>query len=207
MPLSVDFNKLGPFFERPKLLCHPQIPYPLSGVAPRTVVQDPEWWDRERHKAYEKNGQYCWACGGEGPLEAHEVFHVDYVRGKMYYQATCALCKRCHSFIHAGFLVLRLFRGVVTYAEFKNTILHGHGILVASNLKANWGLRYALEDAKNYKQSHVWMKKVFANLGPKPKMQNVPWPKWRMVFQGREYPPKYSSAKVANISLKLEVQT
>ena len=91
MAPKIDFVAVDrPRFTRTKLLRHPTIPKPMSGVAPR-VVMGQVWWDQIRREAYAKNNMRCWACGGEGPLEAHEVYHINHYSARMIYLETVAL--------------------------------------------------------------------------------------------------------------------
>jgi hypothetical protein len=40
-----------------------------------------------------------------GPLECHEVYLVDYKRGRSEYLRTEAICRDCHLYIHRGFML------------------------------------------------------------------------------------------------------
>jgi len=91
---------------RPEILCHPNIPKPLHGIAPR-VIFGQGWWDVERKKCYEKAGQKCEACGTARAdawpnrwLEAHEEYEMDY--GIFRFVGVVCLCPACHRFIHSG---------------------------------------------------------------------------------------------------------
>jgi len=100
-PVTETVRKL-----RPEILCHPNIPKPLHGIAPR-VIFGQRWWDVERKKCYEKAGQKCEACGTARAdawpnwwLEAHEEYEMDY--GIFRFVGLVCLCPACHRFIHSG---------------------------------------------------------------------------------------------------------
>jgi len=46
----------------PLLLTHPNIPRPLFGFNPRTIMGQ-EWWDRRRKLSYLHFRNRCWAWG------------------------------------------------------------------------------------------------------------------------------------------------
>src|SRR3990167_9396936 len=87
-----------PNFTNPAILLHPNIPKPMHGVNPRTIMGQ-EWWDEQRQRAYEENNFCCWACGVHKSqaayhkwLEAHECYEIDYIAGRMYMRIIVALC-------------------------------------------------------------------------------------------------------------------
>lgn len=152
----------------PALLLHPQIPKPMSNVAPR-VIMGQEWWDTERKAAFTKANYCCEACGVSGPealffprLEGHETYSIDFVKARMTYLGTVALCHACHNFIHKGRLKASLARGLVTKSKFNQIIRHGNALI------------------KN-------LKHPFYPVGQKK------WADWRMEFDGKLYPPYYKS--------------
>ena len=84
----------------PRILLHPNIPKPLHGINPRTVMGQ-AWWDVERKKAYAAAGFKCEACGVVKKdamfhqwLEAHEYFDYDYDCGVLRLKKLVALCAK-----------------------------------------------------------------------------------------------------------------
>lgn len=104
----LNFNAGCPIPLRPSVLLHPQIPKPMHTMAPRVVLGQ-EWWDRERKEAYNSTRQHCIACGVHQSkalvkqwMEAHELYEIDYSKGRMVYIESIPLCHLCHNFIHFG---------------------------------------------------------------------------------------------------------
>ena len=101
--------KVKPLFRRLSLLHHTNIPKPLHGLNPRTIMGK-EWWDEKRKEAYNKNNRCCHACGAHStshPLEAHEVYELIPSQGKAIFIEVVALCSECHKTIHLGFTEIK----------------------------------------------------------------------------------------------------
>jgi len=93
---------------KPELLSHPNIPKPLHGTNPRTIMGRAAW-DKYRQNALIKAKHSCRACGRTGcRLELHEDYSIDFKKAKMQVHSMEPLCTDCHSFIHSGFLIFNL---------------------------------------------------------------------------------------------------
>lgn len=159
------------FSTRPELLRERNVPKPMHQVAPRVVLGQ-EWWDRERREAYRSTAYRCAACGVEArdaaedrPLEAHEVYRVDYAAGRMVYVEAVPLCHYCHNFIHCGRLLIFLQKGWVTLAKYDAIMRHGRRVLRTAGLRPQGKLN----------------------------VQMARWEDWRLVVYGKEYPPLFKS--------------
>lgn len=194
----IDLSQIGPKFLMPHLLTHHQIPRALSGVAPRNIMGN-EWWDTERRKAYAGNDYHCWACGEATRLEAHEVYHIIYSLGKMFFIGVAALCPDCHSFIHCGRLARLLREGSLPLREYKRVMLRGHKLLKKASLSPSWSFRASLAMSitefpfTNRKWVTELLKYITREANKPPKQ--APWGVWRMVFQNKEYPSRYASMR------------
>lgn len=167
---------------KPELLLHPNIPKPMHGVAPRTVLGD-NWWNRERRKCYATTLFHCEACGVHKQdaksrqwLEAHEVYDIDYRLGKMVYVRSTPLCHYCHNYIHDGRLQWLLREGKIPHAKYASIIQHGEGVLRKAGL---------------FKQARIDRDAVAVEMVLNNSM--APWASWRLVVEGVEYPPLFNS--------------
>jgi hypothetical protein len=126
---------------RPELLLCPNVPKPMHGTAPRTVMGD-KWWNATRKAAYEASQFCCAACGVPKLqakfrkwLEAHEIYKIDYAKGLMTYVEAVALCHCCHNYIHDGRMKAMLDAGKLNHAKYAAIIIHGDRVLAAAGLK------------------------------------------------------------------------
>lgn len=170
----------------PKLLLGCNIPKPLHGVAPRVVLGTP-WWDKVRREAYESTNFHCKACGiskyqtKQGVLDAHERYEVDYLSGKLYYIEAVPLCKDCHNFIHDGRLQWLLDTRKIRHQEFTRIIRHGNTVLREAGLVRLTAAERVVE-----------LKSLIANGAL------AAWEDWRLVVDGKEYPPKFKTEAEAD---------
>jgi len=159
----------------PAILTHPNIPKPLHGIAPRTIVNSRTWWDVERKKCYAAASQRCEACGAARAdawpnrwLEAHECY--DYQpNGHIVFNRLVCLCPACHKFIHSGLRQILVDRGDISIALNMRIQKHGMDVLYEAGLLKQWSER------------HEW-----CNF-------NVGWSEYRMIFEGKEYGPSTQS--------------
>lgn len=165
---------------KPELLILPNIPRPLHGVNPRTVLGQ-SWWNKERSQAYRSTNYHCEACGvhkekqaGRKVLEGHEVYLTDYQEGTCTYIYTAPLCPPCHQYIHDGRLLWLVQTGQITHQRYATIIRRGDQILVEAGLT-----RPDLRTRDRY------------ILKLKEEGRLAKWHEWRLIVNGVEYPTPY----------------
>jgi len=157
--------------QRPEVLLSGNIPQPLHGVNPRSILGS-KWWNETRKAAYKSTFYHCVACGvakGDARfrqwLEGHELYEVDYLKGHMYYVETVPLCHCCHNYIHSGRLQSLLDKGEISHQKYVAIIQHGDSVLAQAGL---------------------------SRLPPYPGPFAL-WKDWRLVLFGKKYKPLYKS--------------
>lgn len=157
----------------PRLLLHSQIPLPMHGVNPRSVLGN-AWWGREKTSVLSTQLGVCAACGEHllsKTLDVHECYDIDFENGRMTYVKAVGLCRKCHDFIHRRRLAELVCRHKQTMSYYKSVIDHGLDVLENAGLVEEfWAFDFneAMDSAAE-------------------------WSQWRLVINGKEYPPKYSS--------------
>lgn len=163
---------------RPQVLLCPNTPRPMHGVVPRNLLGK-AWWDRTRKLAYASTNFHCVACGVHKSqarfrqwLEGHEIYGIDYVKGRLYYLETVPLCHCCHAYIHDGRLQVLLERGKISHAKYAAILQHGDEVLMRAGLnpldKGNAGIVTSI----------------------------APWHKWRLVIEGKHFDPPLKRPKM-----------
>lgn len=169
---------------KPELLLCPNIPKPMHGINPRTVLGT-NWWNRERRAAYKSTAFHCEACGVHKSeaklhrwLEGHEWYQIDYAKGRMKYVRTVPLCHYCHNFIHDGRLRRLLDEGLINHQKYAAILQHGEAVLRAAGLD-----RMARIDRDEE------IKQLIGN------GRFAEWSKWRLVIGRKTYKPLFKSYK------------
>lgn len=88
------------------LVAMPNIPKPLHGVAPRTLL-GAATWNRMRKSAYLGADDTCEICGTKPDnlrqRHGHEVYEIDYASGTAVFKRVFCICSLCHlGGIHTG---------------------------------------------------------------------------------------------------------
>lgn len=176
---------------RPELLLCPNIPKPMHGMAPR-VVMGSKWWNKTRDAAYRSTLFCCLACAtskhevkGKRWLEGHELYTVDYKLGQMTYVETVPLCQYCHMYIHDGRMRAMVLKRELTQKKFITVIQHGDAILAQANLKRL---------THNEREAEIASKMLDGDVAA--------WKDWRLVFDGKEYKPKFKSPEHWKAAMK-----
>ena len=176
---------------RPDILSQSNIPKPLHGVNPRTIMGKDKW-DILRKEVYASTNYHCIACGVHKDnamfhkwLEAHEDYKIEHAIATMTIRGFVPLCHACHSFVHSGFLVVQYRKGIKSKSQVCKILEHGFSILEKSDLPAFIGLKNAISEiGYNGKWSGKWIH---------PKSITSDWSKWKMVWNGIEYPAKFKT--------------
>ena len=105
-PIELKLKWTAPKEGGAPLLTMPNIPKPLHGVNPRTIMGD-QAWTKARKKAYYDAGYKSEISGilsaRPGSLHAHEVYDINYVTGECTFKRICAITPMEHVyFIHSG---------------------------------------------------------------------------------------------------------
>jgi hypothetical protein len=175
---------------KPEILAHPNIPKPLHGISPRTIMGTARW-NETRQDVYAKYGYICIACGtpkkevkGENKwLEAHEFYDINFKTGIVKILSIEPLCPYCHGFIHSGRLEAILDKGEIEKEKAVEIIEHGFQILSKAKLKCFPG-------------THIFAQTIGArtfNVRPYTVVDKIPWNSWRLIYEGDEYYSKFSS--------------
>ena len=155
----------------PEILLHPNIPKPLHGLAPRTLMGK-EWWDKNRQIAYRSTDYHCIACGVHKKdakyhqwLEAHEEYDIDYEDGTMTFKRLVPLCHSCHNYIHSGRMEALVRKGEMEKEKMEDILEYGDDVLKNAGIK---------------------------------RKDNIPnkiaqWEDWVLIFEGKRYKGKFKS--------------
>ena len=169
---------------RPELLLCPNVPKSMHGMAPRVILGQ-KWWNNTRQKSYRSTNFHCQACGiwkhearGKKWLEGHELYDIDYVKGRMSYVETVPLCNYCHNYIHDGRMLALLNKGKYRHSKYVSVIQYGDRVLAEARLK-----RLTHEERDN------------AILDAMLEGNVAQWRDWRLVLFGKLYPPKFKTEK------------
>lgn len=174
---------------KPEILTHPNIPKPLHGISPRTIMGE-EWWNKTRQEVYKKYDYHCIACGvskfeaiDHKWLEAHEFWEINYKTGVCEIKSIEPLCHYCHNFIHSGRLKM-IMGNEKTEEEVTEIMEHGLKILSDNKLKC----------FPSTLSFGVWLGCNTYNVSPYsiPDI-DIPWKKWKLVWNGKEYHSKFAS--------------
>lgn len=167
-----------PKFTRPELLYHPPLPLPMHGVNPRTIMGKAQW-DILRRKVFEKNNDCCWACGVHNDnaepkprLEAHELYDINYVEGRMELREIVGLCPMCHMYIHRRRLLSLVQKGKRQASLYDAVYAHGQAVLHSKGERAKpW-----------YDPSKI---------NEQIAKSSVKWRDWYLVFMGKKYRSRF----------------
>lgn len=161
----------------PGLLGQANIPKPLHGINPRTIMGAQAW--AKHRQVIVQNNPYCTACGAENcTLDLHEDYEIDYNACIMKIRSYVPLCKRCHSFIHSGLLRVWISEGTVSVQNARDILQHGIAICAKHRIQIFRGTALLAQEL------HVPLAGVQSWT---PNMKSD-WASWKLVYDDKEYP-------------------
>jgi len=168
----------------PSVLLSENIPLPLHGMNPRTVLGS-KWWNKTRGEAYASTNYRCASCGVHKlkakfhhHLEGHELYQIDYELGIMEYLETVPLCHACHCYIHDGRLRAQLTKNELSHSRYAAIIDHGDQVLSQARL---------VRKSKLERDKFVETKIILG--------EYASWTDWKLSIQGTEYSSPYTTAQ------------
>lgn len=191
------------------LLCMPNIPKPLHELAPR-IIEGQARWNIMRTECYMDADYTCQACGkylGAGKCEAHELYSIDWSQQLSRFERCICLCHGCHSFIHSGHTFTMYQKGEKSYTKeyLQKIAKNAFNLISAYNNTAplDQKLRMYSTIVEWLKDERLgrWLEPMINHYNimiyaPKKAYEDKKhWDKWRLIYNGEEYEPKYKSAK------------
>jgi len=186
---------------RPAILCQPNLPLPLHGVNPRSILGQ-GWWKKARTEAISRMGGLCEACGS-GPekeshkgrpwLEGHEIYKFSYPTGRLVFHGVTPLCHYCHNFIHIGRLGCIAGREK-TWEEVCEILEHGFRVIGESNASRGDKPRMKVFPGSIDLARHENVRaRTFGAVSYVIPETPVKWEEWRMEIAGNLYGPVHAS--------------
>lgn len=191
------------------ILTMPNVPLPMHSTAPRTI--DPKAWEKTRRQCYADANYTCQATGvemGKGHLHAHELYDIDWKNCTMTFKRAVALDPTLHTrFIHSG-RALTLYQrndkyfpkeALITTLEYGCSLISQWNAehpdeepLRVSDTFLEWAKEPMLEQDVNQLIEKYGMKFYTFE---KSCFNRTNWPKWKLVYNNKEYPTKFATKK------------
>lgn len=186
------------------LIAMPNIPRPLHGVNPRTILGT-STWNHMRKFCYAKANDTCEICGykPDNPhhRHGHEVYEIDYAKGTAKFVKVFCVCSMCHlGCIHTGRALTLWKNGNPLYPT--DFLLKGaeHAFKIiseynADNPKADLRAYSTFLDYLKHDELREPMEKLIDQYGIKfyTEVEDmVPWGDWKLIIGDQEYNTPYA---------------
>lgn len=187
------------------LIAMPNIPRPLHGVNPRTLL-GPTTWNHMRRACYAQAEDTCEICGYKPDnlrhRHGHEVYEIDYAKGRAKFVKVFCVCSLCHlACIHTGRAITLWKNNNPLYpTEF---LLQGaeHAFKMINEYNAE----HPDSDLRAYSTfldylKHEELKEPMEKLIEKYNIKfytevedMVEWGEWKLIIGDQEYPTPYAN--------------
>lgn len=190
------------------LIAMPNIPKPLHGVAPRTLL-GASTWNHMRKSAYALADDTCEICG-EKPenlrhRHGHEVYEIDYRKGTAKFVRVFCVCALDHlGCIHTGRAITLYKHGNPLYPRefllegaekaFK-TIYEYNQDHPGADLRAYATFLDYLKVPSLEAPMRVLIHKYDMKFYAEDKKKLAKWNKWKLIIGDKEYPTPYKNEK------------
>lgn len=196
------------------LLTMPNVPHPLHGLAPRTIIGTTEW-NKMRKACYEEHEDTCEICGqklsgsrkSDLPLHnAHEVYDYDYETYTATFVRPVCICPRCHNFIHSGRAITCYQNHTPLWTKEAMLDLAEHGFKLISEwnkqhpddepLKVFEAVESWLEEPSLEGELKALVKQYGIDFYYVPRTdRKSDWKRWKLVYDGVEYYSPYKNQR------------
>lgn len=179
----------------------------ITGNCPRNIMGQTKW-NLARAKCYMDADYTCEICGqnlGAGKCASHELYSTDYLAHRVVFERYICVCKKCHDLIHSG-------RSLTMYKRDGRNYSKDYLLSIA---KRGMKLVYDYNQMHEHKLQMYgtlieWMKDPELGKWVEPMVNQYQiefyspvdpgedkksWGKWRLIYNGKEYEPKYKNAK------------
>ena len=189
------------------LLTMPNIPKPCQGygMQPRTIL-GAKAWDMMRKRGYYTAGYKSEISGADGSapgsLHFHEAFSIDYEKGTSTFVRGFAITPQEHVyFIHSGRMLTLLKNGNPLYTATKVLA----GVENGFKLIHDWNVAHPdepklkvystfidyLKEPELAEKMEEMIVKYGIEFWEEDKKKRAEWGKWRVIYNGKEYPTPY----------------
>lgn len=194
----------SPTYSGAPLITMPNIPKPLHGINPRTLMGEEEW-DKLRMKCYSESSYKCEICGAlldDKSIQLHELYTISRREKYALFERFIPVCILCHNGIHSG-------RSISLYRN-KNLIFTKDYILkIVEHCFALIG-NYNKENNTDYRLYHTFLKYLyFPELEQEVReliaKYNIrfydwqgtlgKWSSWKLIYNGKEYYSPYADSE------------
>ena len=190
------------------LIAMPNIPKPLHGVAPRTLL-GASTWNHMRKKAYALANDTCEICGNKPEnlrqRHGHEVYEIDYRKGIARFVRVFCVCSLDHlGCIHTGRAITLYKHGNPLYPReflldgaekaFK-TIYEYNQDHPGADLRAYATFLDYLKVPSLEAPMRVLIHKYDMKFYAEDKKKLAKWGKWKLIIGDKEYPTPYKDEK------------
>ena len=183
----------------PLLLTMPNIPAPLHGLNPRTLMGDEEW-DEQRFACYSRASYQCEICQAKCErMQAHELYAYNYVTFTAVFKRLIAVCDRCHRAIHSGRLTTMTKDGDVSpeyfleVAEHCFKLIHDYNLECGTNFRLYDSFLCALRNPEIHDKLAELINKYDIKFYRTPNPKKREWDKWRLVWGSKIIHSHYAS--------------